>query len=107
MRNFIKKLKENGCDIDEDSIKATAVKFYETSREHLEQWTLFFNELKIYEWANLRKVPTWAEIQRVTGVLFENSFINANKDAESFYEFALVCKKYIVQKVENWNESNI
>lgn len=106
MRNVIKKLKEDGCDIDEDFIKATAVNFYKTSREYLHQWTLFYDELKIYEWANLRQVPTWTEIQRVTDVLFENGFLNANKDAEIFDEFALVCK-YTAQKVANWNELNI
>jgi len=82
---FKKKLKENGCDIEEDSTKATAVKFYKTSREYLQQWTLFFNELEIYEWANLRKLPTCAGIQRVTDILLEHGFINATKDAEIFF----------------------
>ena len=46
MRNFMMKLKESGCDIDEDYFKATAVKFYKTNREYLQQWTLFFGSLK-------------------------------------------------------------
>jgi hypothetical protein len=64
IRNIMGKLLKTGA-INEENVKATAAVFYKTSKEYLEQWFQFNEEIKIFEWANLRKVPSWEVVQKV------------------------------------------
>ncbi|KOB64682.1 Uncharacterized protein OBRU01_21714, partial [Operophtera brumata] len=54
---------------EEQDVKTAAAEFYKTSKEYLEQWCQFNNELHIFEWANLTRVPTWEEVQTVVDLL--------------------------------------
>ncbi|KAF2903525.1 hypothetical protein ILUMI_02663 [Ignelater luminosus] len=45
VRDLIAKSRENGCSgVDEEYMKTTAAEFCKTSKEYLEQWTLFCEE---------------------------------------------------------------
>ncbi|KAL4111773.1 hypothetical protein QTP88_015662 [Uroleucon formosanum] len=72
-------LQETG-DINKENVKTAASNFYKTSKEYLEQWCQFNEELKKFEWANLRKVPSWEDVQKVMDLLIEQKFISSSQD---------------------------
>jgi hypothetical protein len=91
------KLLKTGA-INEENLKATAAIFYKTSKEYLEQWCQFNEEVKIFEWANLRKVPSWEEVQKVMDLLIKQKFISNSQDTGVFDEFSLISKYITAQK---------
>ncbi|XP_047036755.1 protein FAM200B-like [Helicoverpa armigera] len=108
VRQLILKLKDSGTNIDEEFVKRTATEFYKTSREYLEQWTSFLTkEMEIFYWADLKKVPTWEDIQKSLDLLIEKQYIDCNKDTEVFDEFSLISNYITSQKITEWNNLNV
>ena len=93
------KLQETG-DINEENVKTAASNFYKTSKEYLEQWCQFNEEVKKFEWANLRKVPSWEDVQKVMDLLIEQKFISSSQDTGVFDEFSLI-SKYMYNNSKN------
>ncbi|KAF2881112.1 hypothetical protein ILUMI_25060 [Ignelater luminosus] len=99
IQDLLEKLQENDCSgVDEEYMKTTAAEFYKISKEYLEQWALFCEELQIYEWANLTNISTWEKIQSVMDVLIERGFIRYNQDTEVFNEYSLTSNYITLQK---------
>ncbi|KAL4126194.1 hypothetical protein QTP88_010420 [Uroleucon formosanum] len=105
-RNIMVKLQETG-DINKENVKTAASNFYKTSKEYLEQWCQFNEEVKKFEWANLRKVPSWEDVQKVMDLLIEQKFISSSQDTGVFDEFSLISKYITAQKIYDWNTGNI
>lgn len=101
------KLQETGA-INEENVKIAETDFYKTSKEYLEQWYQFNQEVEIFEWANLRKIPTCEKVQKVMDLLIEQKFINSEQDTEVFDdEFSLISNYLTDQKITDWNTRNI
>lgn len=106
-RNIMAKLQDTGV-VNEKNVKtAAAVVFYKTSKEHSEQWCQFNEEVKLFEWANLRKVPSWEEVQKVMDLLIEQKFISGSQDTGVFDEFSPISNYTTAQKISDWNTGNI
>lgn len=65
----------------------------------MEQWCQFNEEVKQFEWANLRKVPSWEDVQKVMDLLIEQKFISSSEDTGVFDEFSLISKYLTAQKI--------
>jgi len=81
--------------------------FYKTSKEYLEQWCQFNREVKIFKWANFRKVPSWEEVQKLMDLLIELECISSSQDTGVFDEFSLISKCITAQKICDWNNGYI
>jgi hypothetical protein len=73
----------------------------------LEQWCKFNEEVKIFELANLRKVPSYEEVQKMMDLLIEQKCINSSQDIGGFDKFSLISKYITAQKICDWNTENI
>lgn len=103
VRRLLSDLQKKG-EVQEDYVKSIASDFYRTTSEYLQQWTSYNqSELQIFQWVDLRKVPTWEEVQKSVDVLIEKGLINFEKDTEAFDEFTLVSLYVSAKKVEEWN----
>lgn len=106
VRTLLTKLK-NSFDIDEELVKITASEFYKTCCEYLNQWTVFNKDLEIFDWANLKKILAWEDVQKVLDVLIKNGYIDCSKDTEIFDEFSSISNYITPQKVAEWNNLNV
>ncbi|KAL4719536.1 hypothetical protein ACJJTC_012989 [Scirpophaga incertulas] len=106
VRNLLGKLQEEAA-VDQQNVRTAAAEFYKTSREYLEQWCQFNKELEVFEWANLTKVPTWEEVQKVLDLLITQGFISSSQDTKVFDEFSLVLNFATDEKISGWNVENV
>lgn len=106
VRNLLGKLQEEAA-VDQQNVRTAAAEFYKTSREYLEQWCQFNKELEVFEWANLTKVPTWEEGQKVLDLLITQGFISSSQDTKVFDEFSLVLNFATDEKISGWNVENV
>ena len=103
VRSLLVKLHETEAAIDEQNVKTAAAEFYRTSKEYLEQWCQFNTELEVFEWANLTKVPTWEEVQKVLDLMITQRFISSGQDIKVFDEFSLISNFVTEEKISGWN----
>lgn len=107
VRNLLVKLQKTDVAVDEQNVKTAAADFYKTSKEYLEQWCQFNAQLAVFEWSNLRKVPTWEDVQNVTDLLITQRFLSRSQDTEVFDEFSLISSYVTVEKIKSWNDENV
>jgi hypothetical protein len=85
-RNIMVKLLETVA-INEENVKSAAAVLYKISKEYLKQWCRFNEEVKIFKWANLRKVPSWEDVQKVMDYLLNRNLLVAVKTLKFLTSF--------------------
>lgn len=106
VRNLLVKLQESEAAVDQQNVRTVAAEFYKTSKEYLEQWCQFNTELEVFEWANLTKVPTWEEVQKVMDLLITPGFISSSQDTEIFEEFTFIFNYATDEKIQLFRTNN-
>ena len=63
VKGMVRKLVNDGL-IKLSDVQDTATEFYKTCYEYLDLWSRYFEELEHMQWALLKKVPQWPDVEK-------------------------------------------
>ena len=87
VKGMVRKLENDGL-IKLSDVQDTATEFYKTCYEYLDLWSGHFEELKYMQWALLKKVPQWPDVEKTFEFVITKQLLDIACHSELFDNFA-------------------
>ena len=87
MKSLIKNLESDGL-IKLDDVKDIVSEFYKTCIDYLDQWSGDLEELNHMQWALLKNVPNWQDVENTFESIVEKKLFDPEYHSELFDNFA-------------------
>lgn len=90
--------------VDVTEFTTAIPKFYDTCITYLNRWDTAYEEVRIFEWVLLKRIPLWAEVEKCVLFILTRGSLEIN-DGDLFHEFNCLTKFLSPEKLEDWGKS--
>ena len=104
IKGSIKKLENDGL-IKLSDVTDIATEFYKTCIDYLDQWSGDLEELVNMQWALLKEVPQWVDVEKTVEFVIEKQLFNPEFHSDLFDNFACASNYINDDKIAEWNSS--